>query len=130
MGEKLTNRVLACGGRDFVMTDRYAAAFHEIVGRAGASILIHGGARGADTEAGKLARGRGMQVIVFMAQWERDGKAAGPIRNQRMLNEGKPDLVVAFPGGRGTADMVRRAESAGIPVIFAGRAALREATDE
>lgn len=45
-----------------------------------------------------------------------NGKAAGPIRNQRMLDEGKPDLVVAFPGGRGTADMVRRAKAAGVPV--------------
>jgi hypothetical protein len=44
------------------------------------------------------------------------GKAAGPIRNQRMIDEGKPDLVIAFPGGRGTADMVSRAKKAGIPV--------------
>ncbi len=112
-----TKRILVCGGRDFVMTDHYAAAFHDVVGRAGATTLIHGGASGADLEAGKLAHGRGLQVIVYKAQWGRDGKAAGPIRNQRMIDEGKPDLVVAFPGGRGTADMVRRAETAGIRVV-------------
>ena len=43
-------------------------------------------------------------------------KSAGHIRNQVMLDKGKPDVVVAFPGGRGTADMVRRAEGAGIEV--------------
>lgn len=44
------------------------------------------------------------------------GKSAGPIRNQTMLDDGKPDLVLAFPGGRGTADMVAKAEKHGIPV--------------
>jgi ABC-type sugar transport system substrate-binding protein len=34
-----------------------------------------------------------------------------------MLDEGKPDIVVAFPGGTGTADMVRRARKAGVVVI-------------
>jgi hypothetical protein len=47
---------------------------------------------------------------------KKHGRAARPIRNQRMLDEGKPDLVVAFPGGRGTTDMIRRAERAGVPV--------------
>lgn len=54
---------------------------------------------------------------TYCANWTRDGKAAGPIRNQRMIDEGKPDLVVAFPGGRGTADMVRRAKAAGVKVM-------------
>lgn len=43
-------------------------------------------------------------------------RAAGPIRDQEMLDKGKPDLVVAFLGNRGTADMVRRAREAGVPV--------------
>jgi predicted polyphosphate/ATP-dependent NAD kinase len=46
------------------------------------------------------------------------GKAAGIIRNQRMLDEGKPDLVIAFQGGDGTADMVRRANKSKIPTII------------
>ncbi len=54
---------------------------------------------------------------MFHAEWMKYGKAAGPIRNARMLAEGKPDLVVAFPGGRGTADMLRRVREAGIEVI-------------
>jgi hypothetical protein len=48
-------------------------------------------------------------VIEFPANWKVYGRAAGPIRNMKMLLEGKPDLVVAFPGGIGTADMVKKA---------------------
>ena len=44
-------------------------------------------------------------------------RGAGPERNARMLAEGRPDLVVAFPGGTGTADMVRRAKAAGVRVV-------------
>jgi hypothetical protein len=54
---------------------------------------------------------------MFPADWEKYGKAAGPIRNQQILVEGKPDLVVAFQGGRGTANMVSRAQQAGVPVV-------------
>lgn len=52
-----------------------------------------------------------------MADWDGLGRKAGPIRNQRMLDEGKPDLVVAFPGDKGTADMVRRARTASLEVL-------------
>jgi hypothetical protein len=55
--------------------------------------------------------------VVYPADWAKHGRAASPIRNQQMLDEGRPNLVVAFPGGRGTADMVRRARSAGVEVI-------------
>lgn len=53
----------------------------------------------------------------FPADWVTLGKAAGPIRNQQMLDEAKPDWVVAFPGGNGTADMVRRARKAGVKIV-------------
>ena len=53
----------------------------------------------------------------FPADWKKHGKAAGGIRNQQMLDEGKPDLVIAFPGGTGTADMIRRARKAGVEVV-------------
>jgi hypothetical protein len=57
---------------------------------------------------------RGVDIRTFSADWDKLGAAAGPVRNQKMLVEGRPDLVVAFPGGKGTADMVRRSERAGI----------------
>jgi hypothetical protein len=78
--------------------------------------IIHGGAAGADWCAGAVAELRDIPQSVFKADWKAHGRAAGPIRNQQMLDQGKPDLVLAFPGGRGTADMVRRAKAAGVEV--------------
>lgn len=63
------------------------------------------------------AADHGISAEGFPADWRKYGKSAGPLRNQQMIDEGKPDLVVAFPGGTGTADMVRRAKAAGIRVI-------------
>ncbi len=83
----------------------------------GVTLLISGCARGADTLTIEWAEAGGIEVARFPADWSTHGRAAGPIRNQQMLDEGKPELVVAFPGGRGTADMVRRARAAGIEVI-------------
>ena len=83
----------------------------------GIALVIAGGARGADTIAAEWAKARDIPCEVYMADWDGLGPKAGPIRNQRMLDEGKPDLVVAFPGGRDTADMMRRARSAGVEVV-------------
>lgn len=108
-------RVLVCGGRDYADKDKAFAVLDEIK----PTFIIEGGAKGADTLAW-LWRRRNLPSechLTIEARWDRDGKAAGPIRNQRMLDEGAPDLVVAFPGGRGTSDMVRRAKRAGVKVI-------------
>lgn len=78
--------------------------------------IISGAARGVDTAAVDWAVVNWCPFIEYPADWKKYGGAAGPIRNQQMLDEGKPDLVVAFPGGSGTADMVRRARAAGVPV--------------
>jgi len=77
--------------------------------------VITGGAPGADRYAYCWAMKQIVANRVFHADWGRHGKAAGPMRNQAMLSHGA-DLVVAFPGGRGTADMTRRAETAKVPV--------------
>lgn len=108
-------KVLVCGGRDYNDFDAVneALTYHAFE----ADWIIHGGARGADSLAGEWAALVGIATDVFVADWKTHGRAAGPVRNQRMLEEGKPDLVIAFPGGRGTADMVRRAKSAGVKVI-------------
>jgi hypothetical protein len=79
-------------------------------------VLVHGAASGADAMAGRWAGANGVSVTTFPADWNRYGRSAGPRRNQAMVDS-EPDLVVAFPGGRGTADMVRRAEAAGIRVL-------------
>lgn len=79
--------------------------------------IIQGGAKGADRLGRVWAYENNIRCEEYRADWDRDKKAAGPIRNQRMLDEAKPTLVVAFPGGSGTRDMVTRARKAGVKVI-------------
>lgn len=114
-------RVLVCGGRHFTDRSAVARALAPYKPKTTMAVsehkIIHGGASGADKLAGEWAECFGVPFRIFPAQWDRDGKAAGPIRNQRMIDEGKPDIVVAFPGGRGTADMIAKARKAGIEVI-------------
>lgn len=106
-------RVIVCGGRSFLNDALVGTTLH----RLNVTAIAEGGASGVDRVARQWARAVGIPVTTFPAEWSRDGKAAGPIRNQRMLDEFKPDAVVAFPGGRGTADMVRRARRRNIPII-------------
>lgn len=105
-------RVIVCGGRDFADQDVVDNFLDSIV----ITEVIHGGASGADTLAGRWAQRRGVPVKVYPADWNKHGRAAGPIRNQQMLDTEDPTAVIAFPGGRGTADMVRRAEDYGVPI--------------
>jgi predicted polyphosphate/ATP-dependent NAD kinase len=121
-------RLLVCGGRDYDKADvfnhleRFAYGDVEELmrfrhGRTKLTTLIHGGARGADEGAAMWGKSEGLRVLAFPADWKKHGKAAGPIRNRKMIEEGKPDAVIAFAGGRGTANMVALAEASGIPVL-------------
>lgn len=112
-------RLLVCGGRDYRDQIRAWAALDRLLAKRPIEVLIHGGATGADTLADEWAQARGIQRRVFAVtrdQWRELGRIAGPLRNSKMLREGEPDGVVAFPGGRGTADMIRQAESWGLRV--------------
>ena len=109
--------VLVCGGRgysDVVMVFETLDALHSA---SPIERIVEGGARGADRAARHWATDRGISRVTHEARWGDDGKAAGPLRNQRMLDVERPQLVVAFPGGPGTADMVRRARIAGVDVL-------------
>lgn len=110
-------KVLVCGGRDLHDRDLVSRTLDLIHQITPISCLIQGGARGADQLAAEWGVGAGVLVRTFEAEWRKHGRAAGPIRNQRMIDEAHPSLVVAFPGGRGTADMVARADRAGIRVV-------------
>ena len=105
-------RVLVCGGRDYADAQRVE---QELVAL-GPTEIAQGGARGADALAHAWAKARGVPVATYLPDWRSFGASAGPLRNQRMLDEFRPDLVLAFHGGRGTADMVGRARRAGIEV--------------
>lgn len=109
-------RILVCGGRDYANRARLFAVLDQYRAAVKIEAIVHGAARGADSLADEWATSRGVPVQRFPANWDVYGNAAGPLRNARMLREAEPHLVVAFAGGRGTADMVRRARSAGVRV--------------
>lgn len=79
-------------------------------------VLITGNAKGADQQAELWAEKNGVRNEIYPANWKLHGKAAGPIRNRQMLEEGKPDWVIAFPGGNGTAHMCLIAQRAKVKV--------------
>ena len=116
-------RVLVCGGRDFDDLPLLGDALERVHARHVITLLIHGGAQGADTAAHHWAAFKRVPVRVFHADWGQFGSGAGPIRNSKMLAEGKPEMVLAFPGGRGTANMVKQARSAGVSVCEVSRTA-------
>lgn len=105
--------VLVCGGRNYQDWKRLS----DELDRLPVSEIIEGGAPGADLLARQWAVANKVSVVTFKADWKIHGRAAGPIRNQQMIDDGSPELVLAFPGGRGTADMMSRATKAGIPVV-------------
>lgn len=111
-------RVLVCGGREFADDELLLETLDALHGATTFGCLMHGGANGADTLAGSWAANKGIDTIVFPAGWSGLGSFAGPRRNAFMLKEGRPTLVVAFPGGAGTEDMVRKAKRAGVRVIL------------
>lgn len=110
-------RVLVTGGRAYSDVEKLSAVLHKLNKEAGIDMIIEGGAKGADALARDWALMNRIAGETYIADWENQGGFAGPARNARMLTEGEPDLVIAFPGGRGTADMVRKARRAGVEVI-------------
>lgn len=127
-------RLLVCGGRDYgyrktpegkkvryepeiAFLERYLDTFAaHIRATTGRSILvIEGGATGADEFAREWAQARGLEYRTFPADWKKYNKAAGYVRNRQMLEEGRPEAVIAFKGGKGTRMMVAIAKGAGVP---------------
>lgn len=130
VGSSLIPRILVCGGRDYADYLRLATVLDDLCYTRGWITepsddgnylprvhIISGKARGADMLSIDWAVCRYCSWSEYPADWKQHGRKAGPIRNQYMLDHGKPDVVVAFPGGTGTNDMVRRAKRAGVEVI-------------
>lgn len=109
-------RVLVCGGIDFTDKEYLEKILDEFKEQEIIDCIIEGNAKGADRLAGYWARKNKIDNIKFPADWEKYGNAAGPIRNKQMLTEGKPDIVIAFEGHRGTANMIKQAKEAKIKV--------------
>ncbi|MFN9624255.1 MAG: SLOG family protein [Cyanobacteriota bacterium] len=127
--------IVAAGGRDLVWPqDRIASALLQRSGGRLVHLLLHGGARGADQAIGRAAQQLGWRVQSLAAEWRRYGGGAGPIRNRRLLEQALEEarartspstsasvLVIAFPGGAGTASLVQQARRcssrAPVPVV-------------
>jgi hypothetical protein len=107
-----TGRIIVCGGRKYRDSGRIYMVLEEYAHLN--PTIVHGDYSGADRIADREARDLGLTTDPHPADWSQ-GRKAGPIRNQEMVDAGA-DLVIAFAGGDGTADCVRRARKAGIPV--------------
>lgn len=113
------SRVVGVKTKEAAMDERRALGFAlDFAWKwSGAIMLVHGGARGADRWAGIWADKRGYRCEVVEADWKRHGRGAGPIRDQLMLDKYAPSHAVSFPGGRGTADMVKRLREAEVDIF-------------
>lgn len=107
--------ILVCGGRNYSDEKMVFDCLDYLNGQINIELLVHGGARGADRLSGMWAEARGVHTALVRALWITHGNGAGPIRNRIMLLV-KPELVVAFPGWRGTEDMIEAATQAGINI--------------
>lgn len=109
--------VLVCGGRDFSEPEIINSVLDGLHRAQPIGLLVQGGAQGADWCAMTWAVQRGIDVATFPALWGFYGKSAGRRRNAVMAKYIKYDLCVVFPGGGGTADMVRKAKAAKVPIM-------------
>lgn len=119
-------KVLVCGGRDYMDKGQLYLILDGLHLTYGVDLVVEGGQRtrndegdivgGADYWANQWADSRRVRCVTEKADWDKHGKAAGPIRNRRQLFKHLPDKVVAFKGGRGTTDMMRQAVEAGFTV--------------
>lgn len=110
--------VLVCGGRDYNDYTNVFRTLYRLHGDHEITLIVHGGAAGADALAEKFAKEREIPCLRVPAKWSKYSKGAGPRRNAQMLDFMgiHPDLVVAFPGGPGTANMVKLARNSGVGI--------------
>lgn len=119
-------KVLVCGGRNFgyiPTEEKYKHRDFDLTNRAidavkefSPTVIIEGNATGGDEIGVLTSEVMDIPLKTFPASWSEYGFSAGPMRNKQMLEEGKPDIVVAFPGGKGTEHMKRISRRAGVPV--------------
>lgn len=116
--------LIVCGGRDYRLTPPDVWRLSRLVEELGVVEVVHGAARGADSDAGLVAHNVGLRVTPFRADWNKyklvgRKNPAGAIRNRKMaeyVRDNGGGACVAFPGGAGTADMVKVASELGLTV--------------
>ncbi len=109
-------KLAVVGGRDFIDYEHMNDVLHAIHNRKAITVLVSGGARGADSLAANWARQRDIEVVEFMPDWEKYGKSAGFKRNSLIINEA--DACVAFWDGKskGTKSSIDLARKREIPL--------------
>ena len=110
-------KIVVCGSRDWTDSEKVLNRLARLTSMH--TVIITGGARGADTVAHEAAKKLAMETLVIPADWARMGKSAGPVRNRAMLDQ-NPDLVIAFhhelSKSKGTIDCILEANRRGITV--------------
>jgi len=109
--------VLVTGGRDYADVGTVFDCLTTLNEQFERLIIVHGDADGADTLANTVCCEVGIEQIKVPAAWNKHKKAAGPIRNRLMIDLFPIDMVLAFPGGTGTANMKTQANAKEIPVM-------------
>lgn len=112
-------RLLVTGGRDYFESFRVNQVLGAVHFLRPVGLLIVGDADGADRLAREWAQQNKVPIREFKADWNGQGRMAGPLRNARMVAEGKPHFAVVFPGGAGTRDMTLRLIEARVRMLFA-----------
>lgn len=113
-----TVRIAVTGGRDYTNRDKVTEIFEKMLKALKMPLIIVGCCEtGLDLFVREFCEANKDRLnhIVCEADWNKYGKAAGPKRNTVMVNL-KPDLLLSFPGNRGTADMTRQSEAAGVKI--------------
>lgn len=113
--------LIVFGTRTFADERLLAERLDHFTAALGKIVVVTGGADGADRLADAWASDRKHTRMIFYPDWDKHGKSAGPIRNQEMIDHVLPKqarFAVGFWDGksRGTADMIARVKSAGIPL--------------
>ena len=103
--------VLITGGREYRNWREMSSVLNRLHAEREFTYLMHGDAQGADQMSHRWAKKAGVQPVAFEALWDANGNKDGSARNGRMLLFKVPDVVVAFSGGVGTANMMKRAHT-------------------
>jgi hypothetical protein len=120
-------RIIVCGARNFPHLDVVDGELTKINMRNLLTTVIHGCSGALGSEVDRWARSYGIPIVHYPHNWEYHGKKGEQVRNAFMLEDARPDLVVAFPGGCHTADLVRRAVNIGVAVLVIPEGCRKEA---
>jgi hypothetical protein len=114
-------RILVCGGRNFSDRELVFKTLDRVLDKHGGYMtIIHGCATGADALADEWSKLREIPHWCFPAEWQKFGAKAGPIRNKRMRDLANPTQCIAFPGGRGTLNMIGLMREVGVDPWLVG----------